>query len=250
MMLSEAYQRSSQLTPTQAVIAVDTRSAPVLGGLGAVQIASGPTLRNPLQADADNTLLWRFTPRRLEAEEIRDALLAVSGKLDPSYTGGRALMRLKNRDYVFNHTSKDGTDYDTFRRTVYLPVIRNNLYDVLQLFDATDATVSSGDRPTTTVSTQALFWMNSNLLQDNASVIATNLLSATSLDDAGRVRELIATAYGRPATEVEVKRYSQAVREFDTAYQASEPDRAKRQHKAWTVVCQIVLAANEFVFIK
>lgn len=250
IMLSDAYQRSSLPTPTQTVIAVDTRLAPVLGGVGTVQIASGPKLQNPLLADAGNALLWRFTPRRLEAEEIRDSLLAVSGKLDRSYTGGRSLTRLKNRDYVFNHTSKDATDYDTFRRTVYLPVIRNNLYDVLQLFDATDATVASGDRPTTTVSTQALFWMNSELIHDTAATIATNLLSATSLDDAGRIRELISTAYGRAATEAEVKRYTAVVREFDAAYQASEPDTTKRKHKVWLVVCQVVLAANEFVFIK
>src|SRR5206468_1615394 len=100
--------------------------------------------------------------RRLEAEAIRDGILAVSGALDR--TPGGSLLHVANRGYLFDHTSKDATRYDTPRRSLYLPVIRNNLYDLHQLLDATDATVSSGDRPTTTVATQALLFMNSDLV--------------------------------------------------------------------------------------
>src|SRR4051794_4410877 len=77
-------------------------------------------------ADPDNRLLWRANGRRLEAEAIRDSLLAVGGVLDRT-AGGPALTHVKNRDYLFDHTSKDRTTYAGLRRSVYLPVIRNNL---------------------------------------------------------------------------------------------------------------------------
>src|SRR5439155_5864271 len=81
------------------------------------------------EIDPDNRLLWRTNVRRLEAEAIRDSLLAVAGLLDRS-AGGPALAHVKNRGYLFDHTSKDETTYGSRRRSVYLPVIRNHLYDV------------------------------------------------------------------------------------------------------------------------
>src|SRR5213083_1388382 len=109
--------------------------------------------------------------RRLEAEAIRDSLLAASGLLD-STMGGPALAHVKNRDYLFDHTSKDKTTYVSNRRSIYLPVIRNNLYEVFQLFDAPDAAVPNGDRATTTVPTQALFFLNSELAARAADTLA------------------------------------------------------------------------------
>ena len=89
------------------------------------------------KVDPEGRYHWRWKGRRLEAEEVRDALLAVSGTLDP--TMGGSLLHVKNRDYFFDHTSKDKTQYDSRRRSVYLPVVRNNTYDVFQLFDFPDA---------------------------------------------------------------------------------------------------------------
>lgn len=196
--------------------------------------------------DPDGLLLWRFPPRRLEAEEMRDSLLAVSGRLDRK-RGGPAITHVKNREFLFDHTSKDGTTYESRRRSLYLPVIRNHLYDVFQLFDAPDATVMSGDRPTTTVATQALFWMNSPLVTESAAALATTLLAQKDLDDAGRVRTLYVTAYGRPATPSEEARMTNAAARFETSVEGK--DAADRRMKAWTLVCQVVLAANEFVYV-
>ncbi len=88
---------------------------------------------NAARVDPENRLLWRMNVRRLEAEPIRDALLAVSGRLDRRMGG--SLLEVKNRAYFFDHTSKDATSYDSPRRSVYLPIVRNHLYDVFQLFD-------------------------------------------------------------------------------------------------------------------
>ncbi|MBO0698303.1 MAG: DUF1549 domain-containing protein, partial [Zavarzinella sp.] len=201
---------------------------------------------NPQSVDPDNRLLWHFPRRRLEAEEIRDSLLAVSGRLDRT-AGGPAITHVKNREFLFDHTSKDGTKYDSVRRSVYLPVVRNNLYDVFQLFDATDATVTKGDRSTTTVPTQALFYLNSDLVTDCASELANRL--AWEKDDAARADRLYRTAYGRPPTAREVERAVNAASGFELDLESREPEPAKRRAKAWALVSQAVLAANEFVYV-
>lgn len=194
-------------------------------------------------ADPENRLLWRANVHRLEAESIRDSLLAVSGLLDRT-AGGSSLSHVKNRGYLFDHTSKDLTSYDTNRRSVYLPVIRNNLYAVFQLFDAPDPAVPTGDRATTTVPTQALFFMNSDLADRAADALADRLLVRSNLDDAGRVRLLFEIAYGRPPSQDEVERLTKAVSAF------AKGDDAEARRMAWAIVCQAVLASNEFIHLR
>jgi hypothetical protein len=199
------------------------------------------------QVDPDNRLLSRFQRRRLEAEEMRDGLLAVSGRLDRT-AGGPAITHVKNREFLFDHTSKDGTKYDSRRRSIYLPVVRNNLYDVFQLFDTTDATVSKGDRSTTTVATQALFYMNSDLVADCANELASRLL-AKAPSDTARIEQLYRDVYGRVPTAKESERVVKAVDTFDRELLSREADALKRRVKAWSLVCQAMLAANEFVYV-
>ncbi len=199
------------------------------------------------QADPDNRLLWRANEKRLEVEAIRDSLLAVGGLLDRT-AGGPALASIKNRDYLFDHTSKDKTSYVSDRRSVYLPVIRNNLYDVFQLFDSPDPAVPNGDRASTTVPTQALFFMNSELATRAADALAGRLLAKPDMDNAGRVQLLFTLAYGRPPVQREVERVTTAVAALEQEF-ASENDTTKRQRKAWAAVCQAVLAGNEFIHI-
>lgn len=205
---------------------------------------------NPQSAtkDPDNRLFWRANIRRVEAEVIRDALMAVAGTLDRS-TGGPALHHVKNREFLFDHTSKDRTSYDSRRRTLYLPVIRNNLYDVLQLFDATDAAVLSGDRTTTTVATQALFWLNSPLVAESADTLAEELLTRTDRDDAGRAAMLYEVVYGRPPTSTETTRALTAIAGFERDAGA-ELTTDQRRQRAWSLMCHVALAANEFVYVR
>jgi mono/diheme cytochrome c family protein len=198
-----------------------------------------------MTADPDNRFLGRANVQRLEAEAIRDSLLAVGGLLDRT-AGGPALAHVKNRDYLFDHTSKDKTTYSSNRRSIYLPVIRNHLYDVFQLFDAPDPAVPNGDRATTTVPTQALFFMNSDLATRAADALADRVLVKT--DDAERVQLLMMLAFGRPATPQEIDHLPEAVRAFEKDF-AAETDGSKRHRKAWSVVCQAVLASNEFIHV-
>ena len=79
------------------------------------------------------------------------------------------MLHIGNRAYFFDHTSKDLTNYSAPRRSLYLPVVRNNLYPVFQLFDYSDASVPNGNRNSSTVAPQALFMLNSGLDMDSAA---------------------------------------------------------------------------------
>ena len=197
--------------------------------------------------DPENRLLARFPLRRLEAEAVRDALLAVSGQLDD--TMGGSLLNVKNRAYFFDHTSKDLTDYTSSRRSLYLPVVRNNLYDVFQLLDAPDATIPTGDRATTTVAPQALLMLNSDFVMQCAAKFADRLLSEMG-DDAARVRGMYVIAYGREATEAEVAESAAFLAELDRALTVKQNNAGERRRQAWGVLCQVVLAGNEFVYVQ
>jgi cytochrome c553 len=199
------------------------------------------------KADPENRLWGRAEVRRLEAEAIRDSLLAVSGKLDR--TIGGSLLTVKNRDYFFDHTSKDRTSYASGRRSLYLPIVRNNVYDVFQLLDYPDAAVTSGDRATTTIAPQALLMLNSDLVLQASSDLAERVLAA-SADDGQRIAQLYSLAYGREATPAEVTSAQSFLAAADRTLTASEPDAAKRSRLAWDGLCQTVLAANEFVYVK
>lgn len=207
---------------------------------------SSEPARNPQSVDPENRLLWRWGVQRLEAEEIRDALLSVSGMLDP--TMGGTLLELKNREYFFDHTSKDKTQYGSHRRSLYLPVVRNNLYDGFQIFDFGDASVPSGDRPTTTVPPQALFMMNSDLVMDSSEALAKRLLARSEVDTPGKLRLLYLTAYGREPTARETARGESALARFEAAQSSGEP--AARRLRAWSWYTQTVLAANEFIYLR
>ena len=197
--------------------------------------------------DPENRLHWRNDVRRLEAEEVRDALLAVSGSLDP--TMGGTLLPLKNREYVFDHTSTDRTKYDSNRRSLYLPVIRNHVYDVFQLFDFADPAVEGGDRATTTVAPQALFFLNSNLVAQAAADLTRRIEAPSTASDAGRIERVYLRVYGRPPTAAEIKRARVALARFQALADAgSAGDAGNRQ--AWTWLCHTLLAANEFVYLR
>ena len=126
-------------------------------------------------------------------------------------------------------------------------MIRNNLYDVFQLFDATDAAVPNGDRATTTVPTQALFFLNSSLAARAADALAGRLLAAPCRTDDDRVRFLFALAFGRLHTETEAERVRKGVAAFESEFSAESNALSERKSVGRGV--QTVLASDEFIYI-
>ncbi len=197
--------------------------------------------------DPENRLLWRFNRRRLEAEAIRDSLLAVSGSLD--LTMGGTLLPLKNREYVTSTANRDTTDYNSPRRAVYLPVVRSSLYDFFTAFDFGDPSVLQGRRDSTTVAPQALFMMNGGLMLRESRRMAERLLADAALNDAGRIRGAFMRAYGRAPRPEESARLLEFVRRVEASLADRVADAAERRLRAWQSACRVVLAASEFIYV-
>ncbi len=199
-------------------------------------------------ADPDNHLHWRWSVQRLEAESVRDAVLAATGLLDR--TPGQSMLHVKNREFLFDHTSKDGTSYKSMRRSVYLPVIRNNLYDAMSLFDCTDGTVPNGDRASSTVASQALFLMNSDLVIEAADHLANKGLVEHPDDATLRVQSVIMETLGRIATQTDIDRWIAAADRIERQLTADGIPEQERQKAVWTALCQAALMSNEFLYIR
>lgn len=200
-----------------------------------------------LERDPDNRLHSHANLQRLEAEAIRDSLLVMGGLLDLAQGG--SLLQVKNREYFFDHTSRDMTRYDSRRRSVYLPVVRNHLYDLFQLFDFPDSSVPNGNRDTTTVAPQALFLLNSDLVLQASEGFASRLL-ALEIENRDRIQLLYRRALGRDATGRDLERAGEILGQMDQILMPKNSDANKRRLQCWTFLCQIVLASNEFIYLR
>src|SRR5438046_1575342 len=153
--------------------------------------------------DPENKLMWRMNRRRLDAEAIRDAVLAVSGQLDLTMGGSLSPTNDAPLDAA---AMASNAQVASSRRSLYLPVIRNDTPDLFQVFDFADPHVITGKRHTTTAPTQALFMMNSPFMLEQSRQWAERLIAATPGNDAQRVVCAYTQAFGRPATTEEAER--------------------------------------------
>ena len=200
-----------------------------------------------VRADPENRLLGRAAVRRLEAEAIRDALLFVSGQLDLGMGG--SLLHVANRQFLFDHTSKDGTTYDSYRRSIYLPVIRNHLFDVFQLFDYADASVTNGNRTTSTVAPQALFMLNGDLVRAAMKALAGRALREGGAESRDQIRFLYMATLARQPRAEEIQQAQSFVEQFRLAA-AARGSNAPGLGIGWEALCQVLLASNEFIHIR
>lgn len=160
------------------------------------------------EKDPENTLLWRMPKRRLEAEAIRDAMLFVSGELDHSRPGGSLVATVIGDRPIslIGLNSKLPKDLDgATYRSVYLPVIRDRLPSVLELFDFAEPSLVTGQRETTNVPVQALYLMNSSFVQDRAKALASRLEKEAG-NDRDAVDRAFALCFARQPDAEEAKR--------------------------------------------
>jgi hypothetical protein len=177
--------------------------------------------------DRENILLWRRTPQRLEAEAIRDSMLAVSGKLDLRQFGPGTL------------------DQNMTRRSVYFFIKRSQLIPMMMLFDWPEHLVSIGQRPVTTIAPQALMFMNSPQGRDYATTFAQRLPQDNpdqAVHDAWRL------AFGRVPVDAELA----ASRQFLHRQQELHTTAGRTDATAQSLVdlCQTILSMNEFVYVE
>ena len=198
--------------------------------------------RKSFVIDPDNRLLWRASKRRLSAEAIRDSMLAVSGELDVTRPVG-SLVGKEIGDRPISLIGLDPklpADLDgSLHRSVYLPVLRDRLPDVLDLFDFAEPSLVTGDRETTNVPVQALYLMNSPFVQARAAGMAKRLNEECD-DQQHRPERAFELCFGRKATSQELS----AAADFISP-QSDAADETQRQQR-WTAFCQALLAAAEF----
>ena len=196
---------------------------------------------------------------RLDAEAIRDAVLATSGSL-VSCKGGPALaleypenvsgLDPKNVNPVAFSVTKFRPEQASLR-TIYLPVLRSSVQkgpsEILDVFDFAQPAQVQGQRAITTVPPQALFLMNGPLLKNQAGGLADDLLKSTTPDDAVRLADLYLRVLNRPITADESREALAFLSTFDTPIAATD-ELPQRRHLAWTSLCHALFTCNEFLF--
>jgi hypothetical protein len=216
IMLSNAYQMSARATP------------------------------EGMAADPANNLFWRFNMRRLGAEEVRDSMLAVSGKLNPKM-GGPSIYPMIPPE-VLAGQSRPGSGWgksspeEASRRSVYVHVKRSLLVPILNIHDQADTDSSCPVRFTTTVPTQALGMLNGEFTNEQASLLAERVVREAPGDLSAQVRRAIRLTTGRVADAKEVQK--------DLAFIAKLRDQQKlSESDALRIYCLMALNTNEFVYL-
>jgi mono/diheme cytochrome c family protein len=180
-------------------------------------------------ADPDNRLVWRRARQRLEAEAIRDAMLAAAGILDTSMYGPGSL------------------DESSNRRSIYFTVKRSQLIPAMMLYDAPDALTPLGQRAATIVAPQALAMLNSKQVQACSAAFAERLSADASAAPAESVKRGFEIALSRPPDDAELADAVDFIRRATERYQAAGNERPARQ--ALTDFCQVLLGLNEFIYV-
>jgi hypothetical protein len=183
--------------------------------------------------DGNSRLLWRYPPRRLGAEEIRDTMLQLADKLDEHRGGPGFRLYDYSRDNVATYTPRETVGPETYRRAVYHQNARASLVDVLSDFDAPDCAFSIARRVPTTTPSQALALMNHRFTFDMAAFLADRLKKESGdADSAAQVERAFQLAYCRSAT-------------------------ASEQHAAMTLIeqyglrafCRALLNSSELIYV-
>jgi hypothetical protein len=185
-----------------------------------------------LAADAQDRLLWRYPPRRLEAEPLRDAILAVSGQLDLRMGGPGFDLFEPNTNYVKVYTPKQNFGRAEWRRMVYQSKPRMQLDDTFGAFDCPDAGQIAPKRSSSTTALQALNLMNSRFIVQQAALFAERLTREAGDDPKAQIQHGFRLAFGRVPSADEL---SGAVRLV--------------QAHGLTAFCRALLNANEFLYV-
>jgi hypothetical protein len=203
----------------------------------AYQLSSEYSAKNN-DADPDNVLVWRMPKRRLEAEALRDAMLAVSGRIDLTPPKGSPVARAGEGQAGLRGRGGPGGDpiaADT-HRTVYVSIVRDQVPEALTLFDFPDPSLIIGERATTTVPAQSLFLLNNPFVIRTAEAFAEKLLALDGDDDA-KLTRAYQQCYARPPSKKELSN----AQKFLAEYGKTQPRRA-----AWIALAQALFASAEF----
>ena len=185
--------------------------------------------------DPENRLLWRANRRRVDAEVLRDSILSVSGSLDLA-PGGLTISKITQYDQNYQ--------FDTVRRSVYVPAFRNSMLDVFEAFDFANPNLVIGHRNTSTLPTQALFFMNSELVVKESRKFANRILERKDLTGEKRIVLAYRMAIGRQPVSSEIEQALTYINGFEVDGSERESELA-----AWTSFCHALFASLDFRYV-
>lgn len=211
----------------------------------AYQMASDSNEAN-LNRDAKNEYLWKFDRRRLDAEEIRDAMLAASGALDASMAESHPFP--PETEWRYTQHKPFVANYETNRRSVYLMQQRIRKQPFLELFDGADTNASTAVRPSTTTSLQALYLMNDPFVHDQADRLAVRVGMAYPLEK-DRIAYAYQLAYGRPPTPEEIRTGADYLKQARSALRETGVPEDQEARAALASYLRVVLTSDDFLFV-
>ena len=204
------------------------------------------TWRYSTERDPDNRFVSRQSRRRLDAEAIRDALLACSDQLSQRRGGPGVMPPLPpevRKSIRRDHWKVSPDVQDHRRRSVYLFVRRNLRYPFLEVFDRPDASASCAQRTASINATQSLTMLNSELTTQAAVALSAKLSDGDS-PTSRRIEQLYMTTLSRPPTDDEMSRAHAFIHAYKRRHQGKQPTES-----ALTALCLAVLNLNEFIYV-
>lgn len=199
------------------------------------------------QIDPDNQWFWRARVRRLDAESLRDAILAVSGQLDRTPPEGSTVTGLGDRllkDIPFAKLQPPSN-----RRSVYLPVLRDYLPELFQLFDFPSPSLVTGRRATTNVATQALYLRNSPFVAKQSNHTARRVINTGPIGDDERIAYLYQLAVSRPPTPAELNSAMAFITNAQLKLAADPTIDTDPEVASYAALAQALFASAEFRYL-
>jgi hypothetical protein len=193
--------------------------------------------------DANNNLYWKFDRRRLSAEELRDSLLLASSQLDRKPAESHPFPPESTWGYT-QHVPFS-TFFESDKRSVYLVNVRNRRHPFLGLFDGADPNATTPQRQTTTVPTQALYFLNDAFFHAHAEKVANHLLTKPESE---RIEVMFRLTLQRSPTDHDRKLVLSFHDRYHLSVQATSANTQTQQ--AWATLTRIILASNEFLFVE
>ncbi|NBV23692.1 MAG: DUF1553 domain-containing protein [Proteobacteria bacterium] len=220
-------------------------------GLPTLRLALDP---RPSTLDPDNSLLWRMNRQRLEAETLRDSILAVSGKLNPQAGGPgikpriRADLLTASQRNKWPVLTKEGPDQ--WRRSVYIYVKRQLLMPMMELFDAPTTTDSCAERTKSVVPTQALVLMNDEFVEDQAGFLAQRAVTESDGNLSKSIARMHQLALARVPTPERLQQATAFVAAREAGYAAEVGAANAPRQRALTDLAHVLFNSSEFITIE
>jgi hypothetical protein len=196
------------------------------------------------EQDPNNVLLWRYARRRLDAESIRDSILAVSGQLQKEQPAAHDIDPWYKHRYSLN--APFHKEIATNHRSVYLLTQRLFRHSLLGLFDSPDRNTSTARRDSSNVPSQALFLMNSPFIKQQATALAQRVI-VEDRNDESRIDQLYRLIYSRPVQDVERNEVMTFLKQYREA--GGTPHVSETAPVEYVALCRTLLTSNEFFFV-